>query len=64
MVFDKHHNGVPIAWVISSCNTTEDIEKCLSTLFEIGIKECPDWQAHAFITDDVATEIEALRCFA
>ena len=64
MVFDKNQNGVPIAWVISSRNTTNDIKKCLSTLFEIRIKERPDWQAHAFITDDVATEIEALRCFA
>ena len=61
MVFDKHHNGVPIAWFISSRNSTEDIKKWLSTLFETGMKERPDWQVHAFITDDVAAEIEALR---
>ena len=61
MIFDKNQNGVPIAWVISSCNTTEDIKKCLSTLIEIRMKERPYWQVHAFITDDVAAEIEALR---
>ena len=60
MVFDKHHNGVPIDWVISSHNTTEDIKECLSTLFNQGMKERPDWHVHAFITDDVAIEIEAL----
>ena len=61
MVFDKNQNGVPIAWVISSRNTTEDIKKWLSKLFEIGMKERPDWQVHAFIIDDAAVEIEALR---
>ena len=54
----------PIAWVISSRNTTEDIKKWLSTLFEIGMIERPDWQVHAFIIDDAAVEIEALRWFA
>ena len=61
MVFDKHRNGVPIAWIISSLNTTKDSKKWLSKLFEIGMKEHPDWQVYAFITDDVAAEIEALR---
>ena len=55
MVFDKHRNGVPIAWIISSLNTTEDIKKWLSKLFEIRMKERPDWQVHAFITDDAAS---------
>ena len=61
MVFDKHHNGVPIAWVISSHNTTEDIKEWLSALFNQGMKERSDWHVHAFITDDAAAKIEALR---
>ena len=61
MIFNKHHNGVPIAWVISSRNTTEDIKEWLSALFNQGMKERPDWHVCAFITDDVAVEIEALR---
>ena len=59
MVFDEHRNGVPVAWVISSCNTTYDICKWMSTLIAVGKKEQPNWDA--FIIDDAAAEIEALR---
>jgi len=61
MVFDKHHNGVPVAWVISSRNTIVDICKWMSTLFAIGKKEQPNWHVKAFITDDATAKIEALR---
>ena len=61
MVFDEHRNGIPIAWVISSCNTTNDICRWMLSSFAIGIKERPDWHAQAFITDDVAAEIGTLR---
>ena len=61
MVFDKHRNGVPIAWVISSRNTTGDLSNCLSSLFIAGLKERSDWIVRAFITDDAVAEIEALR---
>jgi hypothetical protein len=68
MVFDKHRNGVPVAWVISSRNTTYDIHKWLSALFSMGVKERPDWHVRAFITDDVTAKIQALRfhicCFS
>jgi hypothetical protein len=66
MVFDKHRNGVPVAWVISSRNSTYDIRKWLSALFDVGMKERPDWHVRAFITDDATAEIQALRfdiCF-
>ena len=61
MVFDEHRNGVPIAWVISSHNTIDDICKWISTLIAARKKEQPNWDVKDFITDDVATEIEALR---
>ena len=61
MVFDEHHNGVPVAWVIFSCNTIVDICKWMSTLIVAGKKEQPNWDVKAFITDDAAAEIEALR---
>ena len=61
MVFEKHHNGVRVAWVISSRNTIAELSKWMSTLFSIGKKERPDWQVQAFITDDATAEIEALR---
>ena len=61
MVFDEHHNGVPIAWVISSRNTIADLSKWILALLAIGNKERPDWHVLAFITDDATAEIEALR---
>ena len=61
MVFDEHRNGIPVAWVISSRNTTNDICRWMLSLFSIEIKERPDWHVQAFITDDVAAEIGALR---
>ena len=61
MVFDKHRNGVPIVWVISSRNTTGDLSNWLSSLFIAGLKEHLDLIVRAFITDDAVAEIEALR---
>ena len=61
MVFDEHRNGVPVAWVISSRNSTTDICKWMSALLKVGVEERPRWCVQAFITDDAAAEIEALR---
>ena len=61
MVFDEHRNGIPVAWVISSRNTTNDICRWMLSLFSIGIKEHLDWHVQDFITDAVAAEIGALR---
>ena len=60
MVFYEHHNGVLVAWV-SSRNSTTDICKWMSTLFKVGVEERPGWRMQAFIIDDAAAEIEALR---
>eukprot|EP01018_Ginkgo_biloba_P007645 Gb_03303 [translate_table: standard] len=61
MVFDKFQNGVPIAWVVSSRDTTSDIEEWLQAIFDAGVKERQDWKVCAFMTDDAAAEIQALR---
>eukprot|EP01018_Ginkgo_biloba_P000638 Gb_06810 [translate_table: standard] len=61
MVFDKFQNGVPIAWVVSSQDTTSDIEEWLHAIFNAGVKERQDWKVCSFMTDDAATEIQALR---
>ena len=61
MVFYEHRNGIPIDWVISSRNTTNDICRWMLSLFAIGIKERHDFHVQAFITDDVAAEIGELR---
>eukprot|EP01018_Ginkgo_biloba_P027921 Gb_24886 [translate_table: standard] len=61
MVFDKQQNGLPIAWVISSCDRASDIKEWLSALIEEGVKERQDWKVNAFMKDDVLAEIGALR---
>eukprot|EP01018_Ginkgo_biloba_P001591 Gb_21672 [translate_table: standard] len=61
MVFDQFQNGVPIAWVVSSRDTTSDIEEWLQAIFYAGVKERPDWKVCTFMTDDAAAEIKALR---
>ena len=61
MVFNEHRNGIPVAWFISSRNTTNHICIWMLSLFAIGIKERPNWHVQAFITDDAAVEIWALR---
>eukprot|EP01018_Ginkgo_biloba_P012381 Gb_26306 [translate_table: standard] len=61
MVFDKFQNGVPIAWVVSSRDTTSDIEEWVQAIFDAGVKERQVWKVFAFMTDDVVAEIQALR---
>eukprot|EP01018_Ginkgo_biloba_P013702 Gb_15389 [translate_table: standard] len=61
MVFDKKQNGLPIAWVISSCDKASDIKIWLSALIEEGVKEREDWKVNAFMTDDDLAEIGDLR---
>eukprot|EP01018_Ginkgo_biloba_P014791 Gb_30460 [translate_table: standard] len=61
MVFDKQQNGLPIAWVISSCDRASDIKDWLSALIEEGGKERQDLKVNAFMTDDTLAEIGALR---
>ena len=61
MVFYEHRNGVLVAWVISSRNSTTNICKWMLALFKVGVEEHLNWNVQAFITDDAAAEIEALR---
>eukprot|EP01018_Ginkgo_biloba_P012312 Gb_07242 [translate_table: standard] len=61
MVFDQFQNGVPITWVVSSRDTTSDIEEWLQAIFYARVKEKPDWKVCTFMIDDAAAEIKALR---
>eukprot|EP01018_Ginkgo_biloba_P036354 Gb_12992 [translate_table: standard] len=60
IVFDTHQNGVPVAWIISSSSSTNDIqnwmEKIQSRIHELD----PTWRPSAFMVDDVAAEINAI----
>eukprot|EP01018_Ginkgo_biloba_P026908 Gb_02105 [translate_table: standard] len=61
MVFDKKQNGLPIAWVISSCDKASNIKIWLSALIKEGFKERKDWHVNTFMIDDGLDEIGALR---
>eukprot|EP01018_Ginkgo_biloba_P001728 Gb_02364 [translate_table: standard] len=60
IVFDTHQNGVPIAWIISSSSSSNDIqnwmEKLQSRIHEVD----PTWRLSAFMVDDVVAEINSI----
>eukprot|EP01018_Ginkgo_biloba_P030133 Gb_11378 [translate_table: standard] len=60
LVFDTHHNGVLVAWIISSSSSSSDIqswmEKLRSRIYEMD----PTWRLSAFMVDDIVVEINAI----
>ena len=61
VAFDGQQNGVPIAWVVSSRNTSSDIVSWLEVLMNMCYELRPDWKVNAFMVDDALAEIDALR---
>jgi len=61
VAFDEQQSGVPIAWVVASWNTSEDIALWLEQLMHRCRQICPDWKPNAFMVDDALAEISALR---
>eukprot|EP01018_Ginkgo_biloba_P033644 Gb_32486 [translate_table: standard] len=61
IVFDTHQNRVPVAWIISSSSSANDIqnwmEKLQSRIHEVD----PAWKPSAFMVDAVVAEINAIR---
>ncbi|XP_057845861.1 uncharacterized protein LOC131055410 [Cryptomeria japonica] len=61
LVFDEQEAGIPVAWAISSRHNIEDINEWLVEVHRRG-KQCKeDWHVNAFIVDDVAADIQAIR---
>ena len=61
VAFDEQQSGVPVAWVVASRNTLEDIALWLEHLMHRCHKIRIDWKVNAFIDDDALAEINALR---
>ena len=61
MAFDEQQSGVPIACVVASRNTSQDIAQWLERLMHRCYQLCPDWKVNAFMVDDALAEIDALR---
>ena len=61
VAFDEQQSGVPVAWVVSSRNTSEDIALWLEHLMHKCHQIHIDWKVNAFTVDDALAEISALR---
>jgi len=61
MAFDEQQSGVPVAWVVASRNTSDDIAIWLEQLMHKRFQAHPDWKVNAFMVDDALAEISALR---
>eukprot|EP01018_Ginkgo_biloba_P024576 Gb_08233 [translate_table: standard] len=60
IVFDTHQNGVPVAWIISSSSSTNDIQNWMEKLWSRIHEVDPTWRPSAFMVDVVAAEISAI----
>jgi hypothetical protein len=60
MVFDAHHIGVPVAWIITSYQTCDDLVEWLFFLKTNLLRKNLKWKPSCFFVDDVPQELQAL----
>jgi hypothetical protein len=61
VTFDEQQSEVPVAWVVASQNTSEDIALWLEHLMHRSYQFHHDWKVNAFMVDDALVKIVALR---
>ncbi|KAG0618725.1 hypothetical protein M758_4G088100 [Ceratodon purpureus] len=61
MVFDEWHNGVPVAFVLTSKCAEVNLTPWMRALNERMVEEKPDWEPAAFIVDCAQGEINAIN---
>jgi hypothetical protein len=61
MVFDFHQTWVPVAWVIMSQQTCEDLVECLNAMKGNLLLHMPNWRPSCFVVDDAPQELRALQ---
>ncbi len=61
MVFDAHHTRMSITWIITSCQTCDDLVKWLTPWKTKLLRNNLKWKRSCFIVDDVPQELQALR---
>jgi hypothetical protein len=61
MVFDPHHTGMPVAWIITSRQTCDDLVEWLIPLKTKLLRKSPKWKPSCFIVDDAPQELQALQ---
>jgi hypothetical protein len=60
MVFDAHCTVVLVAWIITSCQTCDDLVEWLIPLKTKLLRKNPKWKPSCFIVDDSPQELRAL----
>jgi hypothetical protein len=57
MVFDAHHTKMPVAWIITSHQTCNDLVEWLTLLKAKLLRKNPKWKPSCFILDDAPQEL-------
>jgi hypothetical protein len=58
---DDHRTWIPLAWVITSRQTVEDLIKWLKPLTDKMLSHMPHWKPSCFFIDDASQELKALQ---
>jgi hypothetical protein len=61
MVFDAHWSDVPIAWIITSCQTCNNLVEWLTPLKKKLQNNMSRWKPSCFIVHDVPQELWTLQ---
>jgi hypothetical protein len=60
MEFDDQCTGVPLAWIITSKQTFEDLIEWLKLLKDKMLSHMPHWKPSCFLVNDAPQELKAL----
>jgi hypothetical protein len=60
IVFDAHRTRVPVAWIITSRQTCDDLVEWLTPLKTKLLRKNPKWKPSRFIVDDAPQELRTL----
>ncbi|KAL6980139.1 hypothetical protein U1Q18_021788 [Sarracenia purpurea var. burkii] len=61
LVFDSSRNAIPVAWIITSCDVSQEIHRWMLSLVERIRTKDPRWRPHAFLVDDPSFETSIIR---
>ncbi len=61
MVFDAHHIGMPMAWIITNQQKCEDLVELLIPLRAKLLSHMFEWKPYCFIVDNAPQELCALQ---
>ena len=64
MVMDDQHNGIPVAWYLTSRACTTSVETFLTRLLDAAKELQPGFVFGSVGCDDAAEELQAIRCMS